>query len=436
MRVKRFVCMSFAMMFAAAGTLRAQEAPAAGPKPVKLADLVAEAESKHPSIEAALRMVNAKRARVPQARALPDPELFVGYMGDLAPFKIQRGDPSSPRFAGIMQEFPFPGKRELRGKIAAKEADAELPNVEAARRRVRAQVKLAYYEWWSADKSLEITEKNKDLLAKLARIAEERYKVGKGLQQDVLRAQVEVTRIRQRQTLLEQRRATLQAQINSLLLRPGDAPLGALPKDLPKDGLPYSLEELISKGMENSPEIRRQEELMEQSRLAADLARKDLLPDFGVEWNYQNRPGIPEMYGLKFTMNLPFFNKGKRFAAINEAKETRASAQQTRDAVRTALLFQVKEQFLAARASEELLTLYSKAMVPQSALALESSMAAYQVGSLDFLSLLSNFVTVLDYEMNYYEELGRYEQALVRLEELTGVELDGTTASSPQARQP
>jgi len=336
-----------------------------------------------------------------------------------------------------MQELPYPGKRDLRGRIAAKEADAEIPNVEAARRRVRAEVKVAYYELWGVGKAIEITGRNKELLEKLARIAEERYKLGKGLQQDVLRAQVEVTRIRQRQTLLDQRRRTLEAQIASLLLRPGDAPLGALPAEIAKSGLPYSLEELISRGVENSPEIRRQEELIEQSRLAADLARKEFYPDFSVSWDYQNRTsGMPEMYGLRFTMNLPIFNKGRRYAAVNEASETQAGARQMREALRTVLLFQVKEQFLSARASDELLTLYLKALVPQSALTLESSMAAYQVGSLDFLSLITNFITVLDYETSYYEELARYQQALARLEELTGIELDGASGSAPEVRKP
>lgn len=437
MRIRVNLVVSLVLMLCAAGRVSAQEPPVTNLPPVKLADLLAEAEQNHPAIQAAARMVNAKRARVAQARALPDPQLSAGYMGSLAPFKTQKNDPSSYRTFGVMQEIPYPGKRDLRGKIAAKEADAEMPNVEAARRRVRAEVKLAYYELWSVEKSQEITGKNKELLEKLARIAEERYKVGKGLQQDVLRAQVEVTRIRQKQTLLELRRRTLEAQIASLLLRPSDAPLGPLPAEIAKSGLPYSFEELISKGVENSPEIRRQEELIEQSRLAADLARKEFYPDFSVSWDYQNRTsGMPEMYGLKFTMNLPIFNKGRRYAAVNEASETQASARQMREAVRTVLMFQVKEQFLAARASDELLTLYSKALVPQSALTLESSMAAYQVGSLDFLSLITNFISVLDYETSYYEELARYQQALARLEELTGIELDGASGALPEARKP
>jgi cobalt-zinc-cadmium efflux system outer membrane protein len=437
MRVRVKCVVSFALILCAAGMVPAQELPAASPPPVKLADLVAEAERNHPSIQAAARMVGAKRARIAQARALPDPQLSAGYMGSLAPFKTQKNDPSSYRTFGVMQELPYPGKRDLRGKIAAKEADAEIPNVEAARRRVRAEVKVAYYELWGVGKAIDITGRNKELLEKLARIAEERYKLGKGLQQDVLRAQVEVTRIRQRQTLLDQRHHTLEAQIASLLMRPGDAPLGALPAEIAKAGLPYSFEELIGKGVENSPEIRRQEELIEQSRLAADLARKEFYPDFSVSWDYQNRTsGMPEMYGLKFTMNLPFFNKGRRYAAVNEASETQASARQMREAVRTVLMFQVKEQFLAARASDELLTLYSKALVPQSALTLESSMTAYQVGSLDFLSLITNFITVLDYETSYYEELARYQQALARLEELTGIELDGASGSAPEVSKP
>ena len=437
MRVRGSFVVSFALILSAAGMVRAQEQPVPSAPPVKLADLVAEAERNHPSIQAAARMVAAKRARVAQARALPDPQLSVGYMGDIAPFKTQRNDPSSNRTLGVMQEFPYPGKRDLRGRIAAKEADAEILNVEAARRRIRTEVKVAFYELWGVGKAIDITGRNKELLEKLARIAEERYKLGKGLQQDVLRAQVEVTRIRQRQTLLEQRRRTLEAQIDSLLVRPSDAPLGALPAEIAKAGLPYSLEELISKGVENSPEIRRQEQLVEQSQLAVDLARKEFYPDFSVSWDYQNRTsGMPEMYGLRFTMNLPIFNKGRRYAAVNEASETQAGARNMREAVRTVLLFQVKEQFLAARASDELLTLYLKALVPQSALTLESAMTAYQVGSLDFLSLITNFITVLDYETSYYEELARYQQALARLEELTGIELDGAAGRALEVRKP
>jgi outer membrane protein TolC len=416
---------------ACAAPVRAQESAGAPPAQVRVAlrELVEEAERVHPSIRAAERLAQAKRLRVSQARALPDPQVAVGYMGEIAPFKTMANDPSSFRQIGVMQEIPFRGKRDLRGQIAAKEADAESWNVEVARRRVRAEMKTAFYELAAVRRAIELTEKNKILLQKLARIAEEKYRVGRGLQQDVIRAQVEVTRILQRQTILRQRERTAEAQINSLLLHPQETTIGVL-GETEKPALNYTLDELVARAVENHPEVRRQQEYIEQNQFAADLAKRDFYPDFSVGWDYVNRTsGQREMFGLRVTLNIPLFNQQRRRDAVSEATTMEISARQMREAVRTTLLFQVKEQFLAARASDELLRLFSQAIVPQSALALESSMAAYQTGTLDFLSLISNFISVLDYETNYFEELAAYQKALARLEELTGVELD-----VPQAR--
>ncbi len=390
--------------------------------PVTLAELVTEAERVHPAIKAEARMVESKQARVPQAKALPDPTVTVGWMGNITPFTVQRLDPSSYRGIAAMQDFPYPGKLALRGQIAQKDVEAEKWNLEAARRQVRAEVKSAYYELWSVDQAIAITQKNKDLLQKLARIAEEKYKVGKGLQQDVLRAQLEVSRVLQTLTILNQRQRSLVARLNTLLLRPPDSPLGPL-AGVEKSPLNYSLEELIEKGVENSPDIRRQEQLIEQSHYAVNLARKEYYPDFRVGYDYWQRPDQMDMHGFNFTINIPIFYKKKQREGVNEANLAHESAKQSRDAIRTELLFEVKDQFLRARASEELLTLYTRALVPQSSLALESSLAAYQTGTLDFESLISNFTSVLEYETSYYEELAKYQTALVSLEQITGVEL-------------
>jgi len=395
---------------------------AAPSEPVKLADLLAEAERNHPSLKAAAQMVEARRARISQARALPDPQVSLGYMGDFAPFKTQPGDPSSYRTLGVMQEFPYPGKRDLRAQIAEKDVDAARWEIELARRRVLGEVRVAYFEMWGVDRALEVTRKNKDLLATLARITEERYKLGKGLQQDVFRAQLEVTRLLQRLTVLDLRRATLVGQLNALLQRPLDAPLGPL-APLEKAVFAYSLDELVERGVANHPEIRQQDERIAQSQLAVRLAERERFPDFGVGWDYQQRPGMPEMFGLKFTVNVPIFYKTKQKQMVTEAASERNAARYQRESLRTVLLFQVKEQFLAARASEELLTLYTKALVPQSTLTLEASLAAYQTGSLEFQSVLASFLGVLEFESSYYEELASFQKALARLEEITGIEL-------------
>ncbi len=419
----KFAGSLFAALLLFVIAIAAQQAPPAPQSdPVRLSDLQAEAERVHPEIRAATRMVEAKRLRVPQAKSLPDPTVGVGWMGNITPFDVQNGDPSSYRAITAMQELPYPGKLRLRGEVAEKEADAEQWNVEAARRRVRAEVALAYYRLWATDKALDITRKNKVLLEKFARIAEEKYKVGRGIQQDVLRAHVEVTRLLQRLTVLEQQRRTAVAELNSLLLRRAETPIGVL-AEVEKSLLAYTLEELLDRAVATAPEIRHQEELITQSQVAANLARREYYPDFSVGYMYQQRPAMPDMHGFTFSINIPVFYRSKQRKAVEEAASLTASAQQMREAVRTKLQFRVNEQFLAARASEELLTLYLKGVVPQSSLALESALASYQTGELDFLSVITNFVTVLDYEIAYYEELANYQQALARLEEITGIEL-------------
>lgn len=431
----RFTRSLFAVLLLCASAAEAQEAARPQPaEPVRLADLQAEAERVHPEIRAAARIVQAKRLRVPQAKSLPDPTVGVGWMGNITPFDVQNGDPSSYRAITAMQELPYPGKLRLRGEVMQKDADAEAWKAEAARRRVRAEVAVAFYGLWATDKALGITRRNKELLEKFSRIAEEKYKVGSGIQQDVLRAHVEVTRLLQRITVLEQQRRTFEAQLNSLLLRPMSATIEAA-ADVEKSLLPYTLDELLDRAVDSAPEIRRQEEMIEQNLLTINLARREYYPDFNVGYMYQQRTAMPDMHGFTFGIKIPVFYRGKQRKAVEEAAATLAGAQQTREAIRTTLLFQVKEQFLAARASEELLTLYSKGIVPQSSLALESALVSYQTGELDFLSVITSFVTVLDYEIAYYQELASYQQALARLEEITGLALTAP-AGAGEVRKP
>ena len=389
---------------------------------VKLADLLTEAERVHPAIRSETLMIESKRAHVPQVRSLPDPTVSVGWMGSIVPFVTQSGDPSSYRGISVSEQFPYPGKLILRGQIAQKDVDVEQWNLEAVRRQIRADVKSTYYELWAVDQAAVNIQRNKDLLEKLSRIAEEKYKVGKGLQQDLLRAQLEVTRVMQKLILLQQRRRTLVARLNSLLVRPPETPIGAL-SPVEKAQLNYSLDELIDKGVANSPEIRRQEQLIEQGQYAVNLAQRDYYPDFSATYNYAQRSGMPDMHGFTVGINVPIFYRTKQRQGVIEASSALGSARQSREAIRTVLLFQVKEQYLQAKASEELLTLFTRGLVPQSALAVESSLAAYQTGSLDFESLISNFISVLDYEVEYFEELATYQKALVNLEQITGLDI-------------
>jgi cobalt-zinc-cadmium efflux system outer membrane protein len=390
---------------------------------LRLEDLIAEALSNNPEIQAAERMVDSKRAVPPQQRSLPDPMISGGWMGNIVPpFSIQTGDPSSARVLSLSQEIPFPGKLALRGRIADTAADAERWNYERTKWAVISNLKQTYYDLAFIEKSIHTVEKDKDLLEKLAKIAEVRYSVGKGMQQDVIRAQVEVSKLLERLTLLDQRKGVAEAMLRSILYRPPDAPLG-VPAEVTKAEVPYSLTELEGIAEANAPDLKSQEREIDRNQLALSLARKDYYPDFGVGFTYFNRPQMPEMYGVNFTAKIPLYFWKKQRYGVEEAASGLVSSKKRTEAVKANLFFKVKDQYLAMKASERLMDLYSKAIVPQSTLALDSSLSGYQVGNIDFLSMLSNFLTVLDYELNYYDSLTNYQKAVARLEEVAGTVL-------------
>jgi outer membrane protein TolC len=389
---------------------------------VSLQNLLQVALARNPAIKSATEQFEAKRARVPQARSLPDPTVSGGWMGNITPFNIQRGDPSSYRSLTVAEEFPYPGKLKLRGQIADRDAQAAWWDYEQTRRQVIANVKVAYYNYFYYTTAIAITEKNKDLLQKLESIAEALYRVGKGIQQDVLRAQVEVSRIDQRLIVLHQQEYTARVRLNTLLDQDPESPL-ASPASFTTAEFRHTLDELYAMARQNDPGLERDRRLIEGGRSAVNLAQKAYYPDFSVAYTYLQRPSLPDMHGFTLGINIPIFYRTKQREGVIEASHNLNSAHRELDNRLTSVNFEVKQQYLAATASRDLTNLYSKAIVPQSSLALESSMSAYGVGKLDFLSVLTNFTNVLDYEVSYYQELSNYQIALSSLEPLVGVEL-------------
>ena len=408
--------------------LQAQDSAArtqtpAVPPVLQLNELVRDALERNPEIQAAQRSVDAQQARIPQAKAWPDPMISVGYAGNVVPpFTVMRGDPSSARQITAEQEVPFPGKTRLRGQIAAREAEAESHSVDDLARRVATEVKEAYFELYYTDQGLETLRKDRDILEKLAKVAEIRYSVGKVAQQDILRAQVELSRLTERETLLEETRRTLEAQLNSLRDRPVDTPLGAT-AEVRESPLVQTVDELQAAAESGFPALKRQQTLIESNRLAVDLARKDVKPNFSIGYTYMQRLGMPDMYGLTFSTSLPIFRHSKQDQAIREAAENLASARRMEQNELTVLRYRVKQQYLQAQAADRLLQLYVQGIVPQSRLTLESSLASYETGATDFQTVLGNFTTILDYELGYHQQLATHEKALAGLEELTGLEL-------------
>lgn len=389
-----------------------------------LADLVLELERANPELKGAQREVDMRVARIAPAGALPDPTLSLGYMGGLLrPFFPSGRTQGAFQQFGASQELPFPGKLQLKTRIAATEADAERWNYETRRRELIADLKMAYAEYVYVDRSIEIVQENRTLLEQLRDIAEARFRVGQGIQQDVLRAQLEISLLLDRLAQLERDRVALRARINGLLYRDPDAPLSAT-LALETVDPPPPLETLRVRVETDYPALKRDEQIINRGQQGLALAQKEVLPDFAVNVTSQRFTGdMPWMYGVDIMVKLPLYWQRKQRPMIAEAAAALESGKRMRENTLAMATARVTEEHAAATTSRRLIDLYGDSVLPQARLALESSLASYQVGSVDFLTMLMNFTTVLNYEVSFEEQAARYRSALARLEPLVGIEL-------------
>ncbi|MGE5444794.1 MAG: TolC family protein [Ignavibacteriales bacterium] len=391
-----------------------------------LKSIVEEAREKNPEILKARAEWEAATKRPSQAGSLPDPMVGVGWRNVSFDRITLTEDPNSMVTFSFSQEFPFPGKLSLREQVAKEEAQAQEKLYEATSRRVIADLKEAYYDWFLVDKSIEITLRNKDLLENFVNIAESRYKVGKGIQQDVIKAQVEVSRFIEQLKLLEERKGIVEARIRSILNRPPDSPLGK-PEAVEKSPFTLSAEELFKLTQEKAPLLKSKENLIGRQEEALKLAKKEYYPDFALDAS----PGVMGMNGggtqgvweVTLGVKVPLYFWRKQRFGVQEAVSQLQAAREDYTSTNQFLFSNIKEQYLIAKTSENLMSLFQEGIIPQSSSSLESAIAGYQVGNIDFLTLLDNLVTLFNFQLDYYTNLTNYQKALARIEEIIDINL-------------
>lgn len=417
-----FALMSLTMAVPAA----AQELPVASPRAVPgvLVAMIAELEQRNPELAAARREVDMRVARIAPAGAPPDPTVSAGYMSGLLrpPFFPSSSTLGAFRQAGVSQELPYPGKLALRSRVAATEADMARWSYEDVRLRLIADLKAAYFEYLLIDRTLAIVQRNRTALEQFRGIAEARFSVGKASQPDVLRAQLELSILLERLASLERDGVMLRADINRLLYRPQDTPI-VVSDPVTVRPVDQAVEAARAQAADRYPAIKRDEQQITRGQQALALARKERLPDFGINVTTQKFVGgMPWMYGVDFMVKVPIFWRRKQQPMVAEAAAALEGANRMREITVSDATARVTQEYAAMTISQRLMDLYGDSVLPQARLALESSVAAYEVGNVDFLTLLANFITVLNYEINFEEQQARYRQALARLEPLLGAE--------------
>jgi outer membrane protein, heavy metal efflux system len=390
-----------------------------------LGALIAEAQRVNPEILAAQKRYEAARQRRWRESSLPDPMLSVGWTsnGNPLPGAGLGVNPTSNIGVSVSQELPAPGKLRLRGEIASKEAEGEFQQYQAVKLAVIARLKLAYHQLHHVYAATEIMRREQKLLGDFIQIAESRYSVGKAAQQDIFRAHAQFAIMETQIVRMEQDKPIQQAVINSLLNRAADIPITP-PGEMEAGELRVPLAELLARARTDAPAVMREQKMVERSELALNLARKDYAPDYVLSGGYFNQGGMPPMYQVRLDIKIPAYFWRKQRAEVTEQAYSVNAARRAYEAEKQTVAARIREEYENAQTARKLMELYSKSVTPQASLAMESSLASYETGALDFLSVLTNFMTVVEYELNYHEEMVRFHQALVRLEEMTGLDLD------------
>lgn len=383
----------------------------AGETPVRLGEVVQEALANNPDIKASLQRWESSKAVIPQVRTLPDPKVTAGYR-DMARQDVMYG---------LSQEIPFPGKLGLKGEVAARQSDRIEQDYLVTQLTVIARLKEVFYDLHFIHDSIRILRQTMLLLQEFERTATARYSVGQAAQQDVLRAQTEISRLLARLATLEQRRQSLHASINRILNRLPSDPLG-VPEEIQFTPMRYSLAELNELLDRTSPLLRGQQRTVEQGNQAIALAKREYYPDFELS-GLGTRDPVMNVNGYQVMLNIkiPLYYATKQREGVNEAVASRDAAFQDLHALRQELLARIKDDVAQAERAELLIKLLRDAIIPQSRLTLASAQASYAVGSVDFLTLLNSLLTLQENELEFHSEMVEHKKALARLEGIIGV---------------
>jgi cobalt-zinc-cadmium efflux system outer membrane protein len=393
----------------------------ASPSPLR--ELVQELDRSNPEIAASLHAWQAATNIPQQASALPGAEITVQQfsVGSPRPFAGYSNSDFAYVGIGASQDLPYPGKRRLRSQVAEREADSIHAQSDGVRSQVIETLKLVYFQLAYLQQTLPTLARNDQILSQIQQVAESRYRVGQGNQQDVLRAQLQHTKILQEIAMHHQQEEQLEAQLKQALSRAQSSP-DIVTEPLTQTALTETDAELLNRAQDQNPDVRSRSEMLRRQETQVELSHKEYRPDFNVSYAYEHTADkFRDYYMASVGIRLP--NRGRQSAALAEATQDRERAKQQLQGELQRVQSEVEQQYVLVRRSEDQLKIYTQGLIPQSEAMFQAGMAAYQSNRQDFQTLLSSFQDVLNSNLEYQRELVEHESALARLERLTGVSL-------------
>jgi cobalt-zinc-cadmium efflux system outer membrane protein len=392
---------------------------------VALDQLVEEALKANPEVQAARSRARAAGYRPAQAGFLPNPSLMVEVTNSGTKRWTIGEDPMSNVMFSLRQQIPFPGKL-----VSMKRAEGfAARGMEIAQRIAElnavASVKGSFHELYYLDRAIMEHRKNRVLLEDYLKIASEKYAGGRGIQQDVLKAQLEVSMMDERLAGYESMRSAREGELNRLLNRPVTSPVGEIPEIIP-GVLSKTLEDLLASAGKESPKIALARAEVSRGEKALSATRMGYAPDIELSAGYGYRKSLDGMWTAGAGLVLPIYFFVREFNAVDEAKGNLEASRSDETAVVNEVLSQAREAYASIRAAEKLIKLYDSAVIPQAEASHESAVSGYRVGKMEFKEVLDCLSAVLTYRVERARQVAERGKALARIEAITGVNLSDT----------
>lgn len=405
--------------------------------------LLFEAEANNPGLMAAYFRWQGAREMVPQASSLMDPEvLFTDYL------RKNRETEHMNFELEVMQMFPYPGKRPLRGKAASEDANAMEQEFLNARLTLRREVKDAYYEFYYLEQSIRITAENLELLKHFERVANARYEVNQAGSQDVLKAQVELGELENELRALEDFRGPVRARLNAALNRP---PFSLLPSPAQIDLREAAMEseQVLDLAFRHNPELKALDARIRKQQTEVELARKEYFPDFGfgLEWENMDQGGGGEhgeesmggdvLMGM-VRFNLPIY-RDRLAAGVRQAEHGVREAENEKSDAENRLAMELQTALYRLRNAKRQIDLFSGSLIPKARQSVLVTQTAYSAEEAGFLDLIDAERVLLTFQNSYHRSVADYGQALAEIEALVGrsvVDGDSPSLTIPEIKTP
>ncbi len=396
------------------GALQGQTPPSTDPQ---LTALIRDALAANPQLKASQSAIEGERSKVSQAGALPDPMVTLGYQND--GFRKFTYGESGFAFAqvGVSQAFPYPGKRKLREQIA----QAGVAAADAASERVRldlvAAVKRSYFDLLRVRGQRALLEAQENLWGQVGKAAQAQVETGRGTTVDLLRAQLERTRLTQRQAVLESRSAALESELGRLAGRTPGSPIetAASLDSLPLPMVPEDAQ-AVRDAVRDSPELSEARHHLSHYQEQVDLAKLDLRPDFTLGAAIMPQGSLPGMWSVSVGFNVPIWSGRKQQKAVAEARAASDMQGFRIQDLEQRLASLTRARAARLRADLQVVHLYQNGLLAQSD-------AAYQAALSQFTTGAASFRQVLEALSDRLKDRGDYLDALMQAQ-LDAIELE------------